>query len=270
MIEVAVLGNLSLDRVDGGAPRPGGCPAFAAQALELLQHEGWIVTRCAPVDRHLFEPWLTEVSVPVTILDAGVTSAFSLDYVGEERAMTVDRVGAIWAPADVASIAGYAWAHVAPLMRSDFPAATLQALAAEGCLVSYDGQGLVRQPRVGPMQTDRFFEREVLPALRTLKLAKDEATILAGGRFHEGLASDLGVPELLLTVGSRGAVVYEESRVTHVPAAWPVLGVQTTGAGDLFMIGYTCARSDGAEPVEAARAGSELVAGVLQRRKDGE
>jgi sugar/nucleoside kinase (ribokinase family) len=46
-----------------------------------------------------------------------------------------------------------------------------------------------------------------------------------------------------------------------------VLGIETTGAGDAFMVGYSTARSEGASPAEAAREGSALVARMLAERK---
>ena len=40
MSRIAVVGNLSRDRVDHGDPQPGGCPCFAAIAFRLLAREG--------------------------------------------------------------------------------------------------------------------------------------------------------------------------------------------------------------------------------------
>jgi sugar/nucleoside kinase (ribokinase family) len=50
-------------------------------------------------------------------------------------------------------------------------------------------------------------------------------------------------------------------------ATTPVLGVETTGAGDAFMVSYIVARSDGAPPVDAAREASALVTRMLVERK---
>lgn len=268
MSRLAVIGNVCIDRVDGSGPRPGGCPSFAVLGLSLLAHDGIVLTRCARADRELFEPFLTAFGVPVTLLDASTTSAFGLHYENETRAMTIEAVGDSWTPADMELVGqDTEWAHVAPLTRSDVPPAALAALAAGGRRVSYDGQGLVRVPQVGPMRVDGMFDRRLLSSIRTLKLAEDEAEIIAGGELHQGVVDDLRVPVVLHTLGSRGAVVYERGRRTHVPAAWPVLGVETTGAGDLFMVGYVAACSDGADPVEATRVGSELAARVLEERK---
>jgi sugar/nucleoside kinase (ribokinase family) len=264
---VAVVGNLAQDRVDGGPPRPGGCPSFAADALRRLGHPGQIVTRFADADEALFRPFLNGLGMPVTLLPAGTTSGFALDYTGEERSMTVTSLGQVWNPADADAIrADVAWVHVAPLLRSDFPAAALQALAL-GRRLSLDGQGLVRVPSVGPLAEDADFDANVLRHVTTLKLAEEEARIVAGGPFDGVVVEQLGVPEVLLTLGSHGAVVYAGGEETFVPAAWPVLGVQTTGAGDVFMVAYAVARDDGLDPVDAAARASRLVAEMLEERK---
>jgi sugar/nucleoside kinase (ribokinase family) len=103
-----------------------------------------------------------------------------------------------------------------------------------------------------------------------LKLSEEEALIVAGGPFDGKAAAALGVAEVLLTLGSHGAVVFADGCETFVAAAWPVLGVQTTGAGDVFMVGYAVARVAGNAPVESAYLASRLVAEMLEeRRRDG-
>lgn len=269
MRTLAVAGNVAVDRIDGQAPSPGGCPSFAALALRMLGREGQILTRYAERDHELFAPLLSSLGVPVTTLPAGSTQAFGFRYDGEQRSMTVDAIGQVWSPRDVASLdSDVRWVHVAPLLRSDFPADTLAALA-DGRVLSYDGQGLVRAPKIGPMQVDAGFDRAVLEAISILKLAEDEAVVVAGGTFDQRHARELGTPEILVTFGSDGCTLYVEGESHHVPAAWPVLGIQTTGAGDVFMVGYVAARSEGAEPRGAAERASELVARMLEERKQG-
>lgn len=268
MQKLAVAGNVAVDRIDGRPPSPGGCPSFAALALRMLEREGQILTRYAARDRNLFEPVLSSLGVPVTILPAGSTNGFGFRYEGEQRTMTVDAIGQPWSPQDAASLdPAVGWVHVAPLLRSDFPADALAALASDGRVLSYDGQGLVRAPELGPMRVDAGFDPEVLEPISILKLAEDEAVVLADGPFEERHARALATPEILVTFGSAGCTLYQEGASEHVPAAWPVLGVQTTGAGDVFMVGYVAARSEGKVPRAAAELASELVARMLEARK---
>jgi sugar/nucleoside kinase (ribokinase family) len=265
---IAVIGNVSRDRVNDGPPQPGGCPSFAAAALRLLGREGQILTRFAAGDRTLFEPFLAGLGVPVTALDAVTTSGFALDYEGERRTMRVDAVGDPWTPAEVEALDAHTeWVHVAPLLRSDFPAETLAALAGAQMRVSFDGQGLVRVPRSGPLELDARFDPALFASVTVLKLAEDEAAVIAPAGFDAASAAALPVPEILVTLGSAGCDVWADGDVTHVPAAWPVLDVQTTGAGDAFAVAYVAARCDGAQPVGAAEQASEVVARMLEDRK---
>ena len=233
-----------------------------------MDEPGQIATRHGHADDAIFEPALAAVEQPLTLLPAETTSGFALDYVGEERTMTVTEIGPVWQPADAAALEpSVEWVHVAPLLRSDFPAETL-AEFARGRQVSFDGQGLVRVPAVGPLVFDADYDPAVLAHLTVLKLAEDEARVVASrGSFDRDVAFGLGVPEVLLTLGSRGSIVYAGGVETAVPAARPVLGVQTTGAGDVFMVSYIVARSDGADPVAAAASASRIVAEMLEDRR---
>jgi sugar/nucleoside kinase (ribokinase family) len=266
---VAVVGNLARDRVDGGPPQPGGCPFFAAYALRAIEGSGHIVTRYAEADRALFEGPVASLGVPVTILRAKHTSGFDHAYAGETRSTTVTEIGDSWTPDDAEHVdRGVTWVHVGPLLRSDFPPDAIAALARGGRRVSLDAQGLVRAPRLGPLVQDAGFDPRLLDSVSVLKLSEEEASIVAGGRFDASSARALGVDEILVTLGSHGEDVWVDGVVTHVPTT-PVLGVETTGAGDAFMVAYVSARHDGASPVDAARAGSALVAEMLTARRRG-
>jgi sugar/nucleoside kinase (ribokinase family) len=268
-IRMAVVGNVSIDRVDGGEATPGGCPSFAALGLCLLGRREQVVTRLAEPDRFLFEEFLGAFEQHTTLLDGSATCAFDIQSDGDSRRMSIVALGDPWSTADAAAVLpDVTWVHVAPLTRSDFSASTLQALGAGGRHLSYDGQGLVRVARTGHLMLDANFDPAVLAPLHVLKLAEDEAAIVGGGRFDRGTATMLGVPEVLVTLGSRGSIVYARGHETYVTPDEAVLGVPTTGTGDLFMVGYVAARERGAEPVEAARVGSALVTDVLLDRRD--
>ena len=90
--------------------------------------------------------------------------------------------------------------------------------------------------------------------------------IVADGEFDAATARRLGVPEILVTLGSEGCDIYTDGDVVRVPAAWRVTGVQATGAGDMFTACYVANRAAGADPVAAAERASELVARELEKR----
>jgi sugar/nucleoside kinase (ribokinase family) len=271
MTPITVLGNLSVDHVDDGPPSPGGCPSFSGVALAASGGAGRVIARGADGDRPIFSDLLDNFPVAISVLAGEVTSAFSLRYPTDydERSLTVDAIGDPWQPADIeAADIDSRWVHVSPLLRSDFPPETLRALAASGRHLSYDGQGLVRIPAVGELRMDAAYDPAILDSVRVLKLAEEEAHIVAGGPFDAAAAERVGVPEILVTFGAGGCDLYIGGRVQHIPAVGPVGGVHTTGAGDIFTVAYVAGRAKGAPPEEAAHRASELVARMLQARRE--
>ena len=262
MPPLAVIGNLSRDLVDGAPPRVGGAPYWSARALRELDAPGLVAVKCADSDRRLLAPPVLALGLPVLWLAARSTAAFSFHYVGDRREMTVDALGEAWTPEDVRFIGDARWVHVGALARSDFPVETIAELA-NGRRVSFDGQGLVRPARTGPLELDAAYDPEVLRHVSILKLAEEEAHVLVGGLDAAALSS-LGVPEVVVTLGSHGSLVLAEGTLEQVDTA-PVEGADPTGAGDAFAVGYLASRADGHAPVAAARRGTELVARLLRR-----
>lgn len=265
---VTVMGNLAIDVIDGAPPTPGGCASFAGVALAAVDVPGRLVAMGAESDHALFDELVERLAPVLRILPSDRTSSFRLDYTDvDHRRMFVDAIGPVWGAAEIeAADPDTTWLHLAPLLRTDFPATTLELLDARGHRIVYDGQGLVRADRVGPLVVDRHFSPELLRHISVLKLAEDEAVIVADGPFDESTAARLGVPEVLVTFGSEGCDIYADGTVVRVPAAWRVEGVQTTGAGDMFTACYAAHRAAGAETRRAVELASELVARELDQR----
>ena len=268
-MSVAIIGNLAVDRVAGGGPRAGGPVFYAARAVVRLDADARLAARCAGGDADIALTPLEHLGLPLAWQPGRVTTAFAFHYEGERRVMSVQAVGDPWTPADITgwaapSLAGADWVHVGALLRSDFTAETLQAVATEGRLLLVDAQGLVRRAEVGPLRRDGEVDADVLRTVQALKLSEAEARLLAGGIDVAALRS-LGVPEVVLTLGSAGSLVVTHDHAERVSAE-PIIVSDPTGAGDTYSIGYVAARAAGAEPVEAARRASALVASVLAER----
>jgi len=252
MSTIAVVGNLSLDRVAGARQRIGGGPYHAARALRLLGARARLLARCADHDRSFLLPRLAAQGIPLRLLAGETTAAFSFTYDQGVRTMTIDVIGDAWAPDDVRALDRHVrWVQIAPLARSDFPAETLAQLA-KGRRVLLDGQGLVRKPQVGPLELDADFDRDILEHVSILKLSEEEAE----------LVGDVDVPERLVTFGSAGSIVHANGRATRIPA-WPMTR-DPTGAGDGFSAAYLAARASGHAPVPAARRATAVVAAMLR------
>jgi sugar/nucleoside kinase (ribokinase family) len=259
---LAVVGSVSLDRVERGPARIGGGPYYGGRALRALHLRAALVAKCAAPDRSRVLPPLAALGFPVEWRDSRSTAAFAIDYDGERRRMRIDALADPWTPDEV-RLPGVTWVHAAPLTRADFPPETLAALA-RGRTLSLDGQGLVRPARVGPLEPDADYDPALLRSVSILKLSEDEAELLVDG-LHERALGRLGVAEVVVTLGSRGCIVFHEG-IAELVRARRVESPDPTGAGDAFAACYLAARSRGAPPPAAARRACALVADLLAGR----
>jgi sugar/nucleoside kinase (ribokinase family) len=270
--ELTLIANVALDRVNGGPWTRGGCPTWAPYAFAHLQACGVIDTACAPADVSMFRALEADDWVSVHFTTASATTRFDLDYSGEfgdTRSMVVHSVGHTWSSDDIDRLGiDTEWVHLAPLLRSDFPAAAVRRLAALGHRVAYDGQGLVRVPQVGALTFDARYDPGLLRHLTVLKLSEDEIAVLSAEHGYDAVLDALSaVPELLLTQGSRGAEVRTGGSRTHVAPDRAISNVHTTGAGDAFLTAYLIGRARDLSPAAAASLGANVAAAMLAERK---
>src|SRR5919198_3707606 len=265
MRPVALVGSLSLDRVDGGRPRIGGAAYHGGRALRLLGGRGRIVSKCGRADRRELLARLVALGLPITLWSGEATHRFSFRYEDDRRQMVVDAAGDAWRPEElVGPLAGVAAVHVAPLLRGDFPPEAL-AQAARRRRLALDGQGLTRARREGPLELDADFDHALLEHVSILKLAEEEAEVLVG-EISAAALGGLGVPEVVVTFGTHGSLVWASGRIERVQAH-EIAPTDPTGAGDAFAVTYLASRADGHTPAAAARRATAVVGSLLERRR---
>ena len=257
-VRVAVVGNLSLDLVEGGPPRVGGPPYHAARALAALGVPALVRVKCAEADRPLLLAPLEELGLSIEWRPGETTATYAFSYDGDVRTMEVLELGSTWSADDVAGLDAE-WIHVGALFQGEFPAETLAALGQDAQL-SFDGQGLVRPALLGPLVLNAEPEPSFLRYVSVLKLSEEEALALVG-EIDEPRLSKLGVAEVLVTLGSRGCIVAVGQQIFRVRA--DPLDVDPTGAGDAFAGAYVVERSRGLAPREAAANATQLVHDLL-------
>ena len=263
-MSVAVVGSLSLDFVDGGAPRVGGAPFYAARALRALGAPAVIVAKCAAPDRHLLLPPLIRLGLPVRWQDSSVSAAFSFSY---ERRAAADGDRGDRRSVDAGGGAGRGRRTLGGCRsRRSAVRTSRETLAA----LARGRRLLARRPgtgapgRIGPLVLDDDYDPAVLRSVSVLKLSADEAELLVDG-YDERALGRLGVGEVVVTLGSRGCIVFADG-VAELVRAHPVAAADPTGAGDAFAAAYLVARSGGAAPTAAARRAAALVSDLLAGR----
>ena len=149
---------------------------------------------------------------------------------------------------------------VGGLLRSHFDASAADALARGGRRLLLDAQGITRVAEIGPLREDAEIDRSLLRELTVLKLNEEEGELLAGGLELEHLQT-LGVPEVVLTLASRGARVVAGGVMAAVDPRPGATGpVDPTGAGDAFSLVYVDGRVNGLDPAAAAvRAARDVI-----------
>jgi sugar/nucleoside kinase (ribokinase family) len=230
--------------------------------LRALDRPAVVLAGCAAADKLKLLPALARQGIPIAWHETETTARFAIDYDGDARHMVVEELGGAWPP-DVAAapeLKATPWLHVAPLAGSDFPPETLAALA-RGRRLSLDGQGLVRPAHTGPLEFASEYDPALLRHVSILKLAEEEALALLGDTSEQALRT-LGVPEVVVTLGPRGSIVFADGLAEHVGTR-AVHDRDPTGAGDAFAVAYLVARAGGSQPTAAARWASAAVAGLL-------
>jgi ribokinase len=115
---------------------------------------------------------------------------------------------------------------------------------------------------------------ELLAAVDILIPNESEIELLSGVPASEDSQSkaavdmllELGVRQVILTRGARGALVADGNQVESVPA-FQVRAVDTTAAGDAFVGGFSVALGEGRPVIDAVRWGN--AAGALAATKLG-
>ena len=65
--------------------------------------------------------------------------------------------------------------------------------------------------------------------------------------------AEMGVREVVITLGSYGSVIYAEGKFYEIPAYEPNVVVDATGCGDTYSAGYLYMRSLGANYSDAGK-----------------
>ncbi|MFC0505752.1 ribokinase [Micromonospora costi] len=112
---------------------------------------------------------------------------------------------------------------------------------------------------------------ELIRRSDVLVVNETEAAGLVPGRADPTDAAvalrDLGVPEVVVTIGEHGAIAVGANDVTHVPA-FPVDAVDAVGAGDAFCAEFALARTAGGADLRTATRRA-CAAGALAAARPG-
>ena len=258
MYDICCVGHITLDKIvtpKAIVHMPGGTSIYFSNAIRNMDVSYALVTALAEKDMYIVED-LRDKGIEVKVLPSANTVCFENIYTENQdhRTQRVSQKADPFCPSQLQKIEATVF-HLGPLLADDIPVESIRTLSQKG-LVSLDIQGYLREVRdTRVCAIDWSAKKEALQYVDILKANESEMLVLTGYsdvRRSARVLFDWGVKEVVITLGSRGSVIYNGQNFYTIPAYSPVTSVvDATGCGDTYMAGYLYQRIKGAEFQEA-------------------
>ena len=212
-----------------------GNDIFGKQAIQLFQQEG--------IDTSYI---FTDAENP-----SGV-ALITVDEHAENCIAVASGANANLKPEDIALVGKAIEEAEYVLMQLEIPMDTVEYIAEIACR---HNKKVILNP--APALS---LSKELLQHLYAITPNETEAEIITGITISDGQSAieaaqaiaNLGVPNVIITLGAKGVLLYTESQATVIPAH-KVEAVDTTAAGDVFNGAFTLALSEGMSLDQAVR-----------------
>ncbi|WP_080902694.1 PfkB family carbohydrate kinase [Parabacteroides sp. Marseille-P3160] len=270
--DLCCVGHITLDKVI--TPRntvqmPGGTSFYCSEALSLFTDIRYKLITALGKSEYPTVEHLREKGVEVEVMPSRHSVYFENRY-GEDQDNRAQRV---LAKADPFTLDAFRQTEaqiflLGALLADDFSPDIVKSLSGKA-LVAVDSQGYlreVRDTRVYPV--DWTNKREVLPYIHFLKVNEEEMEVLTGYkdiRHAARLLYEWGVREVLITMGSRGSVLYDGRQFYSIPAYEADKVLDATGCGDTYFTGYLYQRSKGTGMEQSGHFGAAMATLKIER-----
>lgn len=264
MYDICTIGHITLDKVV--TPQsinymPGGTSFYFSKALQKADVKYALVTALATSELGVVSE-LRNSGVEVYALPSEHSVYFENIYSHNQnnREQNVLQKASPFDVPAMPDIDAQIY-HLGPLLSDDISLELLKLLATKG-QVSLDIQGYLRYVKDKKvLYKDWADKREALPYVSILKANEFEMEVLTGkSKVQEGAKylADMGVKEVIITLGSHGSVIYTQGQFHKIPAFTPTAVVDATGCGDTYMAGYLSKKIAGADVEEAGEFGAAM------------
>lgn len=250
--ELCCIGHITLDKVvtpKATAYMPGGTSYYFSNAINNMDVQYLLITSLAESEMHVVKS-LREKGIEVQVNTSTFTVYFENNYSTNQdhRTQRVLKKADPFTIQQLLDVKARVF-HLGPLLADDMSIAILKFLAAKG-RISLDVQGFLRKvENCTVCAVDWADKKELLQYIHYLKANEYEMEVLTGHTdVYKGAITlfEWGVKEVIITLGSKGSVIYCEGRFYLIPAYHPTSIEDTTGCGDTYMAGYLSRRIKGA------------------------
>ncbi|MCE7071203.1 MULTISPECIES: PfkB family carbohydrate kinase [Dyadobacter] len=270
MYDICTIGHITLDKVVTAQSvkfMPGGTSFYFSKALRQFDVDYMLVTALAEKENHILSA-LRDENIQIFSQPSEFTVYFENIYSANQdhREQNVLHKAAPFTTTQMPDIEARIF-HLGPLLSDDITVDLLKSLAAKGT-VSLDIQGYLRYVKDQKvLYKDWADKKEALPHVSILKANEFEMEVVTGtSDVRKGAAylADLGVKEVIITLGSKGSLIYVDNDFFRIPAYKPTAIVDATGCGDTYMAGYLSKRIQGAGVQEAGEFGAAMATLKIQ------
>jgi sugar/nucleoside kinase (ribokinase family) len=264
MYDICCIGHITLDKVvtpQQVVHMAGGTSFYFSNAISKMKIRYHLVTALAEKEMASVTD-LRGKHIGITVLPSVNTVYFENIYPEnrDHRIQKVSQKADAFGAGQLDNINAAVY-HLGPLLADDIPVELIRNLSRKG-KVSLDVQGYLREVRgedVFPV--DWVQKKEALPYIHILKANETEMEKLTGEsdvRASAKILADWGVKEVVITLGSKGSVIYADGIFYDIPAFKPTAVVDATGCGDTYMAGYLYQRSKGNSIQDAGEFGAAM------------
>lgn len=270
MVDICCIGHITLDKIVTPASvvyMPGGTSFYFSNAIANLDISYSLFTALAMNEAHI-AAGLEERGITVNVMPSQNTVYFENIYDTDQnkRTQKVMQKADAFRITDLSDVQAGIF-HLGPLLADDISVDLIKFLAHRG-IVSLDVQGFLREvcdTRVLP--TNWPEKLLALPYISILKANDEELHVLTGcANIRDGakMLAQLGVKEVVITLGSKGSIIYANHVFYEVPAYPPTAVVDATGCGDTYMAGYLFQRAKNINFLDAGKFGAAMATIKIQ------
>ena len=264
MYDICTIGHITLDKVvttQSVKFMPGGTSFYFSKAIQNFDLNYTLVTALSSEEAYIVDA-LRESDIEVHALFSEFTVHFENIYSQNQdhREQNVLHTAASFDVPQMPDINAKVF-HLGPLLSDDISVALIKHLASKG-EVSLDIQGFLRYVKDKKVYyTDWVDKNEAMPYITYLKANEFEMQAVTGTADVEDgakILAEMGVKEVIITLGSKGSVVYRDGIFHTIPAYEPAAIVDATGCGDTYMAGYLMKRIQGASIQQSGEYGAAM------------
>ena len=277
MFDIVSVGHFSIDSIflpDRKTPFVvlGGSTAYVSLAARRLESRVAAISKVGSDFPEAYRWWLDQEGVDLSGLkkvETASTTRFELKYSTDlsERTLHLKSkappIGADDLPNPLKAFA----IHVAPI-AGEVTYEIVEKLKNHADVLSLDPQGLVRRfDESGNISLGSLADSRILDVINVYKSSQSEIQAVTGQTDLVSAVESIhnhGVKIVLVTLGSKGALLSVEGTRYDVPACAPAKLVDPTGAGDALISGFLSEYVNGENILRCACVGAATASFVVE------